>query len=160
MTTKNKVISGLVLSAILASGLFAAADMDKKGEGKRGDSSCMMKDDKMQKMHKMDEHRGGTFHLFKGLNLTAEQETKLEQIISESRKNIKSEDEAFTKDGFDKAKYIQIMSEKRDNMLKSQAEIIEKSYAVLTAKQKEQFKVLMDLRKEKMNQKIEEKIKG
>ena len=157
MTTKNKVISGLVLSAILASGLFAAADMDKKGEGKRGDSQCMMKNDKM---HKMDEHRGGTFHLFKGLNLTAEQEAKLEQIISESRKNIKSEDEAFTKDGFDKAKYIQIMSEKRDNMLKSQAEIIEKSYAVLTAKQKEQFKVLMDLRKEKMNQKIEEKIKG
>lgn len=157
MTTKNKVISGLVLSAILASGLFAAADMDKKGEGKRGDSACMMKDDKM---HKMDEHRGGTLHLFKGLNLTAEQEAKLEQIIFESRKNIKSEDEAFTKDGFDKAKYIQIMSEKRDNMLKSQAEIIEKSYAVLTAKQKEQFKVLMDLRKEKMNQKIEEKIKG
>ena len=160
MTTKNKVISGLVLSVVLASGLFAAADMDKKGEGKRGDSSCMMKDDKMQKMHKMDEHRGGTFHLFKELNLTAEQETKLQQIVQDSRKNMKSEDEAFTKDGFDKAKYIQIMNEKRDNMLKSQAEIIEKSYAVLTAKQKEQFKVLMDLRKEKMNQKIEEKIKG
>ena len=151
MTTKNKVISGLVLSIVLASGLFAAADMDKKGEGKKGDSACMMKD---HKMHKMDEHKGGTFYLFKGLNLTAEQETKLQQIISESRKNIKSEDEAFTKDGFDKAKYIQIMTEKRDNMLKSQAEIIEKSYAVLTAKQKEQFKVLMDLRKEKIDKKL------
>ena len=39
-------------------------------------------------------------------------------------------------------------------MLKSQAEIIEKSYAVLTAKQKEQFKVLMDLRKEKIDKKL------
>ena len=152
MTTKNKVISGLVLSVILASGLFAAADMDQKG-----DSKCMMKDDKM---HKMDNQRGGKFHLFNELNLTTEQETKLEQIIQDSRKNMKSEDEAFSKDGFDKTKYVQIMSEKRDNMLKSQAEVIEKSYAVLTPKQKEQLKVLMDLRKEKMNQKFDEKIKG
>ena len=152
MTRKNKVISGLVLSVILASGLFAAADMDK-----RGDSKCMMKDDKM---HKMDNQRGGKFHLFNELNLTTEQETKLEQIIQDSRKNMKSEDEAFSKDGFDKTKYVQIMSEKRDNMLKSQAEVIEKSYAVLTPKQKEQLKVLMDLRKEKMNQKFDEKIKG
>lgn len=160
MTTKNKVISGLVLSVILASGLFAAADMEKRGEEKRGDSKCMMKDDKMHKMDKMDNQRGGMFHMFGELNLTSEQKTKLEQIMQDSRKNMKSEDEAFSKDGFDKAKYVQIMSEKRDNMLKSQAEIIEKSYAVLTPKQKEQFKVLMDLRKEKMNQKIEEKIKG
>ena len=76
--------------------------------------------------------------------------TKLEQIIQDSRKNMKSEDEAFSKEGFDKAKYVQIMSEKRDNMLKSQAEVIEKSYAILTTKQKEQLKVLMDLRKEKI----------
>ena len=75
---------------------------------------------------------------------------KKEQIMEDSRKNIKSEEEAFSKDGFDKAKYIQIMSEKRDNMLKSQAEVIEKSYAILTTKQKEQLKVLMDLRKEKI----------
>ena len=146
MTTKNKVISGLVLSVILASGLFAAADMDQKG-----DNRCMMKDNRM---YKMDNQRGGNFHLFRELNLTAEQETKLEQIMEDSRKNIKSEEEAFSKDGFDKAKYIQIMSEKRDNMLKSHAEVLEKSYAILTTKQKEQLKVLMDLRKEKMNKKL------
>lgn len=155
MTTKSKVISGLVLSVILSSGLYAAtADMNKRGDG---DSKCMMND---SRMHKMDNQRGGNFHLFRGLNLTAEQETKIQQIMQDSRKNMKSEDEAFTKDGFDKAKYIEIMSEKRDNMLKSHAEVIEKSYAILTAKQKEQFKVLMDLKKEKMNQKIKEKIKG
>ena len=142
MTRKNKVISGIVLSVVLASGLFAAADMDQKGY-----SRCMMKDNRM---YKMDNQRGGNFHLFRELNLTAEQETKLEQIMEDSRKNIKSEEEAFSKDGFDKAKYIQIMSEKRDNMLKSQAEVIEKSYAILTTKQKEQLKVLMDLRKEKI----------
>ena len=147
MTRKNKVISGIVLSVILSSGLFAATDMDKKGEDKRCDNKCMMKDNRM---NKMDNQRAGNFHLFRELNLTAEQETKLEQIMQDSRKNIKSEDEAFSKDGFDKAKYIQIMSEKRDNMLKSQAEVIEKSYAILTTKQKEQLKVLMDLRIEKI----------
>jgi Spy/CpxP family protein refolding chaperone len=39
-------------------------------------------------------------------------------------------------------------------MLKSNAEILEKSYAILTPKQKEQLKVLMDLRKEKMDKKL------
>ena len=46
------------------------------------------------------------------------------------------------------------MNEKRDNMLKSQAEVIEKSYAILTPKQKEQLKVLMDLQKERMDKKL------
>ena len=152
MTTKNKLISGLVLSAILASGLYANnCDMDKRENG------GMMKNDQM---HKMDNHRGGLVSMFNELNLTPDQKTKIEQIISDSRKSIKSTDDAFSKDGFDKAKYVQIMNEKRDNMIKSEAEVIEKSYAILTPKQKEQLKVLMDLRKEKMNQKIEEKIKG
>lgn len=150
MTTKSKVISGLVLSAILSSGLYAApADMNKRGDVKQGNyNNCMMND------NNLNNQRGGNFHLFRGLNLTAEQETKIQQIMQDSRKNMKSEDEAFTKDGFDKAKYIEIMSEKRDNMLKSHAEVIEKSYAILTAKQKEQFKVLMDLKKEKMSKKL------
>jgi periplasmic protein CpxP/Spy len=146
MTMKNKLISGLLTSVILGTGLYATADMDK-----RANSQCMMKNDKS---HKMDNHRGGVFNMFERLNLTAEQKTKIEQIIDESRKNIKSEDEAFTKDSFDKAKYVQIMSEKRDNMLKSYADTMEKSYAVLTTKQKEQLKVLMDLRKEKMDKKL------
>ena len=143
MTRKNKVISGLVLSVILASGLFAAADMDQKG-----DNRCIIK---YNRMYKMDNQRGGNFHLFRELNLTAEQEKKIQDIVQESRKDNKTINEAFTKDSFDKTKYLSIMNDKRDNMLKSQAEIIEKSYAILTAKQKEQLKVLMDLKKEKMN---------
>lgn len=150
MTIKNKIISGLLLSTILTSGLYASCEMEQKGDFKKS----------MMKNGKMHDERVGILSMFKELNLTAEQKTKIEQIIDESRKNIKSEDEAFSKDGFDKAKYIQIVSEKRDNMLKSHADIIEKSYAVLTSKQKEQLKVLIDLRKEKMSQKIEEKTKG
>ncbi len=156
MTTKNKLISGLVLSVLLSSGLYANnCDMDKRCDKK--ENCGMMKNNKM---HKMQNHRAGLTPMFKELNLTPEQQTKLEQIMDESRKALKSTDEAFSKDGFDKTKYVQIMNEKRDNMIKSEAEVIEKSYAVLTPKQKEQLKVLMDLRKEKMNQKFDEKIKG
>jgi periplasmic protein CpxP/Spy len=68
----------------------------------------------------------------------------------ESRKNIKTANEAFTSSSFDKNKYIEIMAAKRDNMLKSKADVIEKSYALLTTKQKEQLKVLIELKQEKM----------
>lgn len=160
MKIKNRVITGLFLGTLLAGSLYATnCDMDKRGDRKDCDkSSCMMKKEKFYKMqHNTEEH---FFGIFKELNLTQEQKTKIEQIMVDSRKNVKSADEAFTKDSFDKAKYLQIMNEKRDNMLKSQAEVMEKSYAILTAKQKEQLRVLMDLKKEKMNQRIEEKTKG
>ncbi|MDD3007475.1 MAG: Spy/CpxP family protein refolding chaperone [Arcobacter sp.] len=153
MKIKNKIVSGLVLSSLLAGGLYAAnCEMDKKENMRKNDSSCMMHKGKFEnKNHRGEFH---IFGIFKELNLTAEQDEKIKKIIEDSRKNEKSLNEAFTKDGFDKAKYIQIMTEKRDNMLKSNAEVIEKSYAVLTDKQKEQLKVLMDLRKEKMDKRL------
>lgn len=151
MTTKSKFISGLALSAVLVTGLFAA---EKKDDNKRGDfQNCsMQKDGKFEQMH----HRGekGIFGIFKELNLTSEQQAKIEQIIVDVRKAEITPDVAFTKDSFDKNKFISIMNEKRDNMIKSQAEIMEKSYAVLTTKQKEQLKVLMDLRKEKIDKRL------
>ena len=126
MKIRNKVISGLVLSAVLTSGLFAMnGEMNKKDGDRKG---C---DFKNSMMHKKGE--GHILGMFKSLNLTAEQQTKIEQIVADVRKNEKTPEDAFTKDGFDKAKYMEIMSEKRDNMLKSQAEIIEKSYVIIQA---------------------------
>lgn len=155
MTRKNKILSGLVISTILASSLFAMNnDMRSNGNS----SNCMMQ----KKTISGNNHHGNKsiIYMFRKLNLTSEQETQIEKIMLESRKNMQTFDEAFTKESFDKDKYMKIMSEKRDNMLKSNAQVIEKSYALLTAKQKEQLKVLMDLRKEKMEQRIENKIKG
>ena len=60
MTTKNKLISGLVLSALLASGLYANnCDMDKRGDKK--ENCGMMKNNKM---HKMQNHRACLTPLF------------------------------------------------------------------------------------------------
>ena len=148
MTTRNKMISGLALSTLLATGLFAGNEQMKRD----GNSSCMMKKGSMDKGGKHGER--SVIGIFKRLNLTPEQDAQIEKIVLENRANMESFDDAFTKDGFDKAKYIKIMNEKRDNMLKSNAEILEKSYAILTQKQKEQLKVLMDLRKEKMDKKL------
>lgn len=154
MKTQNKIFKGLLVSAILAGGLYASnCDMNKKDKDRTNcdKSSCMMQKGKSHKgYYKKDGH---IFAMFKELNLTQEQEKKVEEIIAQTRKNNKSPNEAFSKDGFDKAKYIQIMNEKRDNMIKSKAEIIEKSYAVLTPKQKEQLKVLIDLENEKIDKK-------
>jgi Spy/CpxP family protein refolding chaperone len=159
MTTKNKILSGLVLSTVLATGLFAGYS-DKKDDMRndRNQSHCMMKKDFVQD----GKHHGNMspINMFRQLSLTSEQETQIEKIMLESRKNMQTFDEAFTKESFDKDKYMKIMSEKRDNMLKSNTEVLEKSYALLTPKQKEQLKVLMDLRKDKMEQRIENKIKG
>ena len=153
MKIRNKVISGLVLSAVLTSGLFAMnGEMNKKDGDRKG---C---DFKKSMMHKKGE--GHILGMFKDLNLTPEQESQIEKIVLESRKNLETPAVAFSKDGFDKGKYMEIMSEKRDNMLKSQAEVIEKSYAILTPKQKEQLKVLMELREEKMKQRFQDKMKG
>ena len=43
----------------------------------------------IEQMQKMDNHRGGILSMFRELNLTSEQKTKIEQLIDESRKNIK-----------------------------------------------------------------------
>lgn len=156
MTTKNKILSGLILSTVLTTGLFAMNN-DMRNNN-RDSSNCMMKKDFMSG----SKHHGNksVIRIFKELSLTEEQETQIEKIMLESRKNMQTFDEAFTKESFDKDKYMKIMSEKRDNMLKSNTEVIEKSYALLTPKQKEQLKLLMDLRKDKMEQRIENKIKG
>lgn len=142
---KTKLTAGLLLTTLLAGSLYAGnCQMNNKMQKGNSDrSTCMMK---YKKSHKDSRSSMG---IFKELNLTADQKKKIKEIVKEARKNKKTINEAFTKDSFDKNKYISIMNEKRDNMLKSKAEIIEKSYEVLTAKQKEQLKVLMDLRKEK-----------
>jgi Spy/CpxP family protein refolding chaperone len=107
----------------------------------------------MKSSHKMKKGMP-VLRILKNLNLTAEQRTSVKEIMMNSKKNKKSINTAFTKNSFNKNEFIKTMSEKRENMIKSKAEMIEKVYAVLDNKQKEQFKVLIDLRTEKMKQRF------
>ncbi|RBQ32450.1 hypothetical protein CRU92_01710 [Arcobacter sp. FW59] len=142
MISGKKIVSSVILATLLGGALYANCDVNKSHN--KGDKTHFSKD----KFHKKSEN-GHFFGIFKELNLTSEQNEKIKKIIEDSRKDNKSINEAFTKDSFDKDKYSKIVSEKRDNMLKSQAEVLEKSYAILTPKQKEQLKVLLDLKAEK-----------
>lgn len=151
MTKRNKILAGIILSAVVSTSLVASNNnFDRKDDNRATCSMKMNKDDRgfHKKGHGQKEPVLG---LVKQLNLSDDQKTKIKDIMIESRKNMKTENEAFTKTSFDKNKYMDIMNQKRENMLKSRADMIEKIYTLLTVEQKEQLKVLMDLRKEKMN---------
>lgn len=144
MTKSSKVLTGLVLSSLLATGLYASCN-EKKSHG-------MMSQDNGMKMMKKSSHHGKMMFksILKDLNLTAEQKTQIKEIVKTSKAKRQGMNEAFSKSSFDQNEFIKIMSEKRDNMIKSKAEMISKIHAVLDKKQKEQFKVLLDLKAEKM----------
>ena len=147
----TKILAAVAMTGLLSTGVYAACNkqgMMQKGMNQDYNSamsnSCkMMKHKGHKKAHK------GPMALLKQLNLTAEQRQEIFDIKKDIMKNRVTPDVAFTKDSFDKAKFIEIMKQKRDNMIESKAEMMDRVYKILTPKQKEQFKVLMDLKKEK-----------
>lgn len=148
----GKVLAVVALTGVLGTGLYAACDGQGKGmhKGMKDGKSCGMQGKNMMMkkgMHKKGKR--GPLALLKKLNLTDEQKTKIAEIKKDIMSKKVTPDVAFTKDGFDKAKFIEIMKQKRENMIESKAEMIDRVYKVLTPKQKEQFKVLMELKKEK-----------
>lgn len=167
---KTKFLATVALTTLLGTGLYASCNqhgqgMMQKNQNKQacqsmmkksGDKKCQMMGKKnTHKMHKKAYHHmkkgeRGVMGVFKKLNLTTEQKTKIadikKEIMAKKRTGIEV---AFTKEGFDKAKYIEVMKQKREYMLESRAQMLEKTYAILTPKQKEQFKVLLDLQAER-----------
>lgn len=145
MTKRTKILTALVLSTTLATSAFASC-------GNKGECN-MNKSHKMMKKHMGHKKtHNSIFSTLKKLNLTDTQKQEVKKIMMESKKSTPLS-EAFSKTSFDKEKYIKIMSEKRENMIKSKALKIEKIYALLDEKQKEQFKMLLDLKNEKRQQK-------
>ena len=67
---------------------------------------------------------------------------------------------SFTSSSFDKNKYIKIIKNKKENMLKLRAEKIEKVYNILNSKQKTQLKVLIDLKAEKKGKHFDKRFNG
>ena len=138
----RKIVSSLALASILVSGLYA----------QQGGANCDFRKDGK----KMSKQNYGILGMFYELNLTADQKTKIDNIINESKKNQELPCDAFTKDSFDKDKFIKIMKDKREKNQELHADVIDKAYKVLDSKQKEQLRTLLDLRKEKMKQRFED----
>lgn len=148
----RKIVSSLALASILVSGLYA----------QQGGANCDFRKDNQncpinkKDGKKMSKQQSGILGIFYELNLTKDQKTKIDEIIKDSKKNQEFPCDAFSKDSFDKEKFIKIMKDKREKNQELHANIIEKAYKVLDSKQKEQLRTLLDLRKEKIKQRFED----
>lgn len=140
----TKVLAVIAMTGLLSTGVYAACNT--KGmmqKGMKDSPKCGMK----HKAHKKEQK--GPMTILRHLNLSPEQDQQIEVIKADIMKNRVTPDVAFTKNSFDKAKFIEIMKQKNDKMIESKAEMMDRVYNILTSKQKEQFKVLMDLKEEK-----------
>lgn len=150
--TKKSIAAGVVIATLLSTtSLFAY--------GKNcDDSKCDMKQSKMCDSKKSNKRHGDNSKFLMGLlntlDLTADQQSKIDALTQEFQKQRTQIFEAFSADGFDKQKYIDAHMNKRENMVKAQADFIEKVYAVLTDAQKkevsEELKDFNNLRKSKV----------
>ena len=152
MKKSNKILTGLVLAGLLSTSVYASCGM-----GKNNNSEMNSKKDCKQHMMKSSKKMKKGMPIFKvlrDLNLSDDQRAKVKEIMINNKKNRKSMNTLFTKDSFNKDEFIKRMSEKRQNMIKSKADMIEKVYSILDTKQKVQFKVLIDIQSEKMNKRF------
>ncbi len=149
MKLKTKILSGLVLSTILATTM--SAQMPMKDFKDRGNMAC---DANSSQMRGYEGYKGGhgIMPLLHKLALTEKQEQDIRTIMQETMKKRESKYSAFSEDGFDKSQYIKQMKNADENRIKLQAQTIEKVYAILTPKQKSQLRVLMDLKEERMKE--------
>lgn len=152
MKSSNKILTGLVLAGLLSTSVYASYGMDQN-KNREMNSKGNCKQHMMKSSHKMKKGMP-IFKVLKELNLSKDQRVQVKAIMMDSKKNRKSLNTLFTKDSFNKDEFIKRMSEKRQNMIKSKADMIEKVYKVLDTKQKEQFKVLIDIQSEKMNKRF------
>jgi protein CpxP len=138
---KKILVSGLVVSSIVAVSLFAKCDMKKENTHKK--DSCHMSHVKHNKKSKF-------IYLVAQLDLTDIQEAKITKVIDEYKNKPKANPyDAFSKDSFDKKKYLDTISNMKSNRLKDKADMMEKVYKILTKTQKVKLKKLLDEQKGK-----------
>ncbi|QKF81119.1 Spy/CpxP family protein refolding chaperone [Halarcobacter ebronensis] len=145
---KNKLLLSVALTGLLGTGLFAYGN-GMPGMQNGGMPSPMGMCNAKMKMGKPFMGHG-IISLLRELNLTPEQMNEIALLRQEMFKNRVKPSTAFTKNSFDEDKYLELMKQQRDNMLESRAKMVGKIYKILTPEQKEQLKVLMDLRDNRM----------
>lgn len=129
--------------SLLGLSSFALADMNKESCGFKSENHKGYE----QRMYKKHHNKKMKFlKIVRKLNLSDEQKKEIRAIIKEKRAQKSILSQSLTETNFDQAKFLELSSKKRENMLKSKAETMAKIYAVLTTEQKKQLKVLVDLK--------------
>ena len=152
----SKIVASLLVvgtSIVFANGTGDRYDgkMDKGCTGQKMQHSDKHNFDMMDKRGHYD---GGAFmKIFMDTvhktELTAEQKANIKKIFDENKPNMTSPVEAFGDTKFDAQKFVDIMQNKKSEMLKHEADIIGKVYGILTTEQKAIFK--KELGKQKDN---------
>jgi hypothetical protein len=117
--------------------------MNKGQRGVMGMRGSMMQNpmQMMKNMRKM--HTKMMMNMLSKLNLSDTQKKQIQQLQKKNMMNMDKILEAFGKDSFDKDKFIKIMKSKRENMIKSRANMLEGIFKILDKKQREDFVTLI-----------------
>lgn len=144
---KRKMIISVALATVLASGLYASCYNNMSG----GNNMCGGNGNYNNAPHKMmKKGSSGFMSMVYQLNLNEKQKEQISAIRQEMFKNRFQKESAFTESSFDKDKYIELMKQRRENMIESKAEMIDKVYKLLDKEQKKELKAMMD-RKERIS---------
>ncbi len=119
--------------------------MMRQGQGKGMRGGCGMS---------KGQGGAGIMPLLRQINLSDSQVQEVQKIMQDVHKDMPSKYNAFSKDGFDKDAYVKQMQDQRDARVKRQAEVIDRVYDILDDKQKNQLRVLMDLKEERMKERF------
>ena len=95
----------------------------------------------MKNMRKM--HKKMMMNMLSKLNLSDTQKKEIAKLQKKYMTNPDKILEAFGKNSFDKEKFIKIMQSKRENMIKSRANILDGIFKILDKKQREDFVTLI-----------------
>lgn len=149
MKLRTKIFSAIAVSAILATSMSA----QMQGKGVRGNANaCEYNQGYYKKAYKNYNGGYGIVSMVRQLNLSDEQTQSIKEYMKELMSKQESRYSAFSEDKFDKSKYIKQKKAAREDRIELKAQIIEKVYSILTAKQKSQLRVLMDLKEERMKE--------
>jgi len=103
--------------------------MQEKGKGYKGFKN---KKDRRSQDGDVSRFFIGTVY---SLNLTRDQEMKIDKTIQEFKNKKFDKFNGFTKDGFDKQKFIEARKNAKEDKIKLKADLIEKIYKILSKDQ-------------------------
>jgi hypothetical protein len=133
----KRVIVTFGLGVVLSTSVFGFG-------GDYGYKQNIQKHHKCMKHHKRGDKGDGTIRAIMSLDLSAKQRKSIVFLLKEYRKSRPNIANAFSTTSFDKSKFLDIKSQKILYKTTMKADLVEKIYNLLDAKQKENLKTLLD----------------
>lgn len=129
-------------SAILLATSLLAADVNQQAMQKQ---DPLVKNSSQKNTHKRpDKAKNPIIGAMMQLNLSAEQRTKIKEIMQQSRKNMPKIGDAFSDTAFNKEMYVKAAQQRDQDKIQNRANLIENVYNVLNDAQKKELKAMLE----------------